>query len=33
MTSRTNFAAINAMRARFGLHPEVLDQLRSNDYD
>src|SRR5262245_502926 len=28
-----NFAAINEMRARFGLQPEVLDQLRSNDYD
>ncbi|MBO0798752.1 MAG: TonB-dependent receptor, partial [Blastocatellia bacterium] len=28
-----NFAAINAMRARFGLTPEVLDQLRTNDYD
>jgi carboxypeptidase family protein/TonB-dependent receptor-like protein len=28
-----NFAAINEMRARFGLRSEVLDQLRSNDYD
>ena len=30
---QNNFAAINAMRARFGLRPEVLDLLRSNDYD
>ncbi|HKX33019.1 MAG TPA: TonB-dependent receptor [Blastocatellia bacterium] len=30
---QTNLAAINAARARFGLQPEVLDQLRSNDYD
>jgi hypothetical protein len=28
-----NFAAINRMRDRFGLRPEVLDQLRTNDYD
>jgi carboxypeptidase family protein/TonB-dependent receptor-like protein len=28
-----NFASINEMRARFRLQPEVLDQLRANDYD
>jgi outer membrane receptor protein involved in Fe transport len=28
-----NFAALNAMRDRFGLQREVLDQLRTNDYD
>ncbi|HKX28486.1 MAG TPA: carboxypeptidase regulatory-like domain-containing protein [Blastocatellia bacterium] len=30
---QSNLAGINAARARFGLTPEVLDQLRSNDYD
>jgi hypothetical protein len=29
----TNFNAINQMRRRFGLVPEVINQLRSNDYD
>ena len=30
---QTNFAALNAARARFGLRPEVLNQVRPNDYD
>jgi outer membrane receptor protein involved in Fe transport len=29
----SNLDGINAMRARFGLHPEVDNMLRSNDYD
>jgi len=28
-----NLAALNAVRARFGLTPETLDQTRTNDYD
>src|SRR5262249_25363927 len=30
---QSNLAGINAARARFGLQPETLNQLRSNDYD
>ncbi len=28
-----NFAALNALRRQFGLTPETLDQVRTNDYD
>ncbi|HKX27885.1 MAG TPA: TonB-dependent receptor [Blastocatellia bacterium] len=30
---QSNLAGINAARTRFGLQPEVLNQLRTNDYD